>query len=397
MMTGFQKSYKYRVVIISPSGVGGQSEYVHQYLSAVSRTGKDLGVSVELLTGRDLEKRFRATDYPIHDVLPPNPNYDTLRFLPRSIIWYGLEIVRDSLCLSWLDENKDVDAVHFQEFDHLTTELQLWRFKKRVKKIFLTVHNIFPHKYPPLIPGSLIRSYTKKSWRNFDTLFVHSENLKETLTKFLGRSHPPIEVVPHGIFSPPSTVLDNNLTSRLKLRKALLFGNIRANKGIHIALAAMSFLKNFELTIAGGVLDTAYWNEIIMPMISSLRQNGTKIELIPEFVHENSLAELFARHSFLLLPYTKAFEAQSGVLHMAIALKTPVVVTNVGALGEVVSKWGIGEIADPENAEQLALAVTKLYECDPDQLSHSFDIANKQLSWEEAARITVDSYLTQLG
>jgi glycosyltransferase involved in cell wall biosynthesis len=226
---------------------------------------------------------------------------------------------------------------------------------------------------------------------------VHSENLKETLTKFLGRSHPPIEVVPHGIFSPPSTVLDNNLTSRLKLRKALLFGNIRANKGIHIALAAMSFLKNFELTIAGGVLDTAYWNEIIMPMISSLRQNGTKIELIPEFVHENSLAELFARHSFLLLPYTKAFEAQSGVLHMAIALKTPVVVTNVGALGEVVSKWGIGEIADPENAEQLALAVTKLYECDPDQLSHSFDIANKQLSWEEAARITVDSYLTQLG
>lgn len=395
-MTESQQSHKYRVVIISPSGGGGQAEYVNQYVSAVSKAAINYNIRVELLTGVDLEKRFRTTNYPIHDILPQFEPDNTRRILPRVFFWYWLQLRRDSLCISWLNENKDVDAVHFQEFDHLTTNLQLWRYKNRVKKVFLTVHNIFPHKYPPIIPHALIRAYTKLSWRNFDTLFVHSESLKESLIKFLGPTHPPIEVIPHGIFSPPCSVFENNLTTRLKLRKALFFGNIRANKGLHVALAAMSFLKDFELTIAGGVLDTAYWNEIIIPLISSLRQNGAKIELISEFIPEDSLCKLFAEHSFVLLPYTKGFEAQSGVLHMAVALKTPLVVTNVGALGEIVSTRGIGEIASPEDPEQLAHAVRKLYQWDPNQLVDNLDVANKQLSWDEAARVTVNSYLTQL-
>jgi glycosyltransferase involved in cell wall biosynthesis len=108
------------------------------------------------------------------------------------------------------------------------------------------------------------------------------------------------------------------------------------------------------------------------------------------------LCKLFAEHSFVLLPYTKGFEAQSGVLHMAIALKTPLVVTDVGALGEIVSMLGIGEIASPEDPEQLAHAVRKLYQWDPNQLVDNLDVANKQLSWDEAARVTVNSYLTQL-
>jgi glycosyltransferase involved in cell wall biosynthesis len=397
MMSEFKKSQQYRVVIISPSGSGGQAEYVNQYVSAVSKAAKDYNIGVELITGVDLEKRFRTTNYPIYKILPQFEPDNTRRILPRVFSWYWLEFRRDSMCISWLDKNKDVDAVHFQEFDHLMTNLQLWRYKKRVKKVFLTVHNIFPHKYPPIIPHELIRAYTKLSWRNFNTLFVHSESLKESLTKFLGRNHPPIKVIPHGIFSPPCSVLENNLTTRLELRKALFFGNIRANKGLHIALAAMVFLNDFELTIAGGVLDSAYWNETVMPMISSLRQNGAKIELIPEFIPEDSLCKLFAEHSFVLLPYTKGFEAQSGVLHMAIALKTPLVVTDVGALGEIVSTRGIGEIASPEDPEQLAHAVRRLYQWDPDQLADNLDVANKQLSWDEAARVTVNSYLAQLA
>ncbi|MFH0959997.1 MAG: glycosyltransferase family 4 protein [Pseudomonadota bacterium] len=395
-MTEFKKSQRYRVVIISPSGAGGQAEYVNQYVSAVSKAAINYNIKVELLTGIDIEKRFQATNYEIHPVLPAFDSENSGSILPRVLTWNWLQLRRDSLCISWLNENKDVDAVHFQEFDHLTTNLQLWRYKNRLKKVFLTVHNIFPHKYPPIIPHSLIRAYTKMSWRSFDTLFVHSESLKESLTKFLGRNHPPIKVIPHGIFSPPCSVLENNLTTRLERRKALFFGNIRANKGLHIALAAMGFLNDFELTIAGGVLDSAYWNETVMPMISSLRQNGAKIELIPEFIPEDSLCKLFAEHSFVLLPYTKGFEAQSGVLHMAIALKTPLVVTDVGALGEIVSMRGIGEIANPEDPEQLAHAVRKLYQWDPEQLSDNLDVANKQLSWDEAARVTVNSYLAQL-
>ena len=170
-MVRSQQGAKFRVVTISPSGTGGQPDYVFHYLTAVSRAGKSLGLNIELLTGIDLEERFRTKDYLIHDVLPKNPDYSNQKILPRAVTWYGLEIFRDNFCLSWLDNNPGVDAVHFQEFDNLTTNLQLWRFKRRVKKLFLTVHNILPHKYPPVIPHSLIRINTKMSYRQFDTLF----------------------------------------------------------------------------------------------------------------------------------------------------------------------------------------------------------------------------------
>lgn len=395
-MVRSQQSIRFRVVTISPSGTGGQPEYVLHYLTAVSKAGESVGLNIELLTGKDLEQRFRTTDYLIHDVLPEDPDYRNQRILPRAVTWYGLEILRDNFCLSWLDKNPGVDAVHFQEFDNLTTNLQLWRFKKRVKKLFLTVHNILPHKYPPVIPHSLIRINTKMSYRQFDTLFVHTEKLKYELIKVLRHRHPPIEVIPHGIFSPPNILSKNSLENRLNLKKILFFGNIRTNKGLHIALTAMSSLTDFELTIAGRPFDSIYWNETIMPMISSLRNAGVKVETIAEFIPESSLGELFDRHSFVILPYTSAFQAQSGVLYMAIALNTPVVVSNVGGLGEIVSEWGIGEVADPENPERFADAVRKLYSNDPRQLERNLDVASKRLSWDEAGRVTVNSYLTQL-
>ncbi len=396
-MIGSQQSAKFRVVTISPTGTGGQPDYVFHYLTAVSRAGKSLGLNIELLTGKDLEERFRTTDYLIHDILPEDPDYCNQRILPRAVTWYGLEIFRDNFCLSWLDNNPGVDAVHFQEFDNLTTNLQLWRFKRRVKKLFLTVHNILPHKYPPAIPHSLITINTKISYRQFDTLFVHTEKLKYELIEFLGHCHPAIEVIPHGIFSPPSVLSKNSLENRLNLKKALFFGNIRANKGLHIALAAMTTLTDFELTIAGRPFDSTYWNETIVPVVSSLRNSGVKVETIAEFIPESSLGELFDRHSFVILPYTRVFQAQSGVLYMAIALNTPVVVSNVGGLGEIVSEWGLGEVADPENPEQFADAIRKLYSRDSRQLERNLDVASRRLSWDEAGRVTVNSYLTQLA
>ena len=79
-MVRSQQGAKFRVVTISPSGTGGQPDYVFHYLTAVSRAGKSLGLDIELLTGIDLEERFRTKDYLIHDVLPQNPDYATKRF-----------------------------------------------------------------------------------------------------------------------------------------------------------------------------------------------------------------------------------------------------------------------------------------------------------------------------
>jgi len=124
-MVRSQQSTKFRVVTISPSGNRGQPDYVMHYLSAVSRAGKSLGLNIELLTGKDLEERFRTTDYLIHDILPEDPDYCNQRILPRAVTWYGLEIFRDNFCLSWLDRTQVLTRYIFK---NLTTWQQTSNF-----------------------------------------------------------------------------------------------------------------------------------------------------------------------------------------------------------------------------------------------------------------------------
>jgi len=76
----------------------------------------------------------------------------------------------------------------------------------------------------------------------------------------------------------------------------------------------------------------------------------------------------------------------SGVLATAIGYRRPVVVTDVGSLGEIVREFGAGEIVPPDDPAALAAACSRLLE--PDALAaaaHGADTAARALTWEAAA------------
>jgi glycosyltransferase involved in cell wall biosynthesis len=76
--------------------------------------------------------------------------------------------------------------------------------------------------------------------------------------------------------------------------------------------------------------------------------------------------DLFGQASVVVLPYT-AFASQSGVLHDAYAQGRPVIVTDVGALGETVREDGTGLVVPAGDAAALTEAIEQLLS-DPPRL-----------------------------
>ena len=175
--------------------------------------------------------------------------------------------------------------------------------------------------------------------------------LRATLSDLLGPGHPPIHVTPHAVWEErvsPATATEPPRPG--EPARLLFFGAIRANKGLHVLLRAMSRLPGCTLTVAGEPEGVGYLDEV-RALIAALPAG--RVELVPRFVGEAEIAGFFDRAHLVVLPYTE-FAAQSGVLHQALAHVRPVVATAVGGLGESVRTWGIGEVVAP--GDELALA-----------------------------------------
>ena len=296
-------------------------------------------------------------------------------------------------CVAWLRQQRGIDVVHFQSLFWLAAPL-MRSYRRLGVRLVNTIHNLRPHRYSGVMPRRVEDAISNWMLRQCDGLLVHTEELRRGAIELLGPRHPPIFVTPHGVFRPAAASNPPPLRERLRWKKALLFGTVRRSKGPHTAMAAMKRLDGFQLTIAGHRHEAAHWRQTIEPLLAELRAAGKTINVINEYISDEAAAELFAQHSFALLPYTNEFHSQSGVLHLAIGLETPVVATTVGGIGETIKKWDVGETASPESPEELAAAITRLYARDPDALAAKLRGAAEGLSWDETARRTVEAYRT---
>ena len=109
----------------------------------------------------------------------------------------------------------------------------------------------------------------------------------------------------------------------------MFFGLIREYKGLDILLKAMNLLNDqYQLIIAGECYgDFKKYQDIIDTL-----HNKTNIKVLEEYIPDEMVSTLFSASDILVLPYRDA--TQSGVVAVAYQMETPLIATNVGALGE---------------------------------------------------------------
>jgi glycosyltransferase involved in cell wall biosynthesis len=352
------------------------------------------GYQFELLSSRDLEEEYRSELYPVHAHLAPLRHRSEFSSSPQWMASRLMHYIRREMeFLAWLKTRPDVSAVHLQEWTPWLAAPLLRRIKAMDKKVFATVHNVYPHKYPRLVPKFVIDSWNRSACRLCDGIFVHTDQLAARMSHFLGEPHPRVYVLPHGVWTVKDASFGSSIEQRLATRKLLFFGSIRRNKGLDILLDAMRGLEGFSLTIAGEAIEPAYFREAIIPRIDRLVAAGAKIDLREGFTPEEKIGELFHSHSAVVLPYTSAFAAQSGVVFMALAYELPVIASEAGGLRDLFGQHKIGITFREPAAAQIVAAVNQLFgEVDPKVLAAEIQSAKRTFSWDAAAAVAIAAY-----
>jgi glycosyltransferase involved in cell wall biosynthesis len=185
------------------------------------------------------------------------------------------------------------------------------------------------------IVGPLVRSLFRLLRDRADGFIVHSEWDKVRMARSLALPSGRTFVIPHGPY--PLAVAEGaparQAPGPAQPITLLIFGLIRPYKGIMNLLDAFEALpredgRGWRLLVVG---DTwAGWTEPMERIGSSPYRS--EIELVNRFVSDEEIPHFFAQADIVALPYLRS--SASGPLQLAMSAGLPIVVSDVGGLGE---------------------------------------------------------------
>jgi glycosyltransferase involved in cell wall biosynthesis len=275
----------------------------------------------------------------------------------------------------------DFDLVHLHYLNRFTDP-----FVPLPTPLVMSVHDVVPHVARL---GWAEHAVLRRTYHRGDALVVHHEALKQRLTGDFGVDPSRVHVVHHQVFSAP----DVGNPPGDEPPVVLFFGALRANKGLEVLLEAVRRLGRTDVRVViAGRGD---------PELEALAQRAaeadSRVRAEVGFVTLERKRQLFTEATLVALPYT-SFASQSGVLHDAYGHGRPVVVTDVGALGDSVRADGTGLVARPADPDSLAAGILRALE--PQEwlrFAHAAQVVRSERSPQrtgERLRAVYDAVLT---
>lgn len=254
------------------------------------------------------------------------------------------------------------------------------RFAKKNKtlKVIGLIDNALPHE--KRIGDRMFTSYFTGVCDGFVTM---SEYVKHDLQQFTSL---PVQLVQHPLYDNFGTKHDKKI-GRQKLGLAddkyiyLFFGFIRKYKGLKILLEAFEKLKdqNSILLIAGEY----YAGEDEIKEIISSSTARADIAEHTHFINDEDVAYYFSAADCVVQPYIHA--TQSGVTPLAYHFEVPMIVTNVGALADLVPA-SLGIVCEPK-VDSVLQALKDIRYLDLEKFKIKIKEEKLKLSWERLAEV----------
>ena len=240
------------------------------------------------------------------------------------------------------------------------------RRNERTRCIAL-VHNMIPHE--PNILDKLFAPYFVASQDGFVALSESVVGDIEKVESQTSRVKRPKTFSPHPIYDHYGERMSKNEACKALNLPAdknymLFFGLVRAYKGLDLLLGAFGCVKdqlpNLQLIIAGEFYEDEdkYRAQIVQLGLAD------RVIIRNEFIPDGDLRKYFGAADLIVQPYKTA--TQSGVTQVAFHFEKPMLVTNVGGLGEIVHDHQMGYACEP-TAESIAADVLDYYQNDRQQ------------------------------
>lgn len=234
------------------------------------------------------------------------------------------------------------------------------RRNERTRCIAL-VHNMVPHE--PNILDKLFAPYFVASQDGFVALSESVVGDIEKVESQTSRVKRPKTFSPHPIYDHYGERMSKNEACKALNLPAdknymLFFGLVRAYKGLDLLLGAFGCVKdqlpNLQLIIAGEFYED---EDKYRAQIAQLGL-ADRVIIRNEFIPDGDLRKYFGAADLIVQPYKTA--TQSGVTQVAFHFEKPMLVTNVGGLGEIVHDHQMGYACEP-TAEAIANDVSDYF------------------------------------
>ncbi len=167
----------------------------------------------------------------------------------------------------------------------------------------------------------------------------------------------------------------------------LFFGLVRSYKGLDNLIKALPLIedKTVKLLIVGEFYeDEKKYTKLIEEL-----DIKDKVIKVNQYVPNEMVPDYFCASDLVVLPYKTA--TQSGVVPIAIHFEKNIVVTNVGALSEIINKHKIGIVCD-STPDDIANKIN-LYFQGSAKLNKDFSIIKQELSWQSF----FDTFVSELN
>ena len=380
------------VVMHTPEPGSGAGRYVYELTRALASNGW----RATLLAPDNFEYRQCLSDETQVEFSPlglrPNESgrgllgrmIDNLRFLLRS-------------CSAQYRTMRKCRVIHFQFPLHLPFGLAPFLLAKLCGlRIIFTAHDPVPHKWLFPAPWNRIERWSLACIYGLsDRVIVHSAAGLKTVTEKFAVPAGKLAVIAHGPFSVPSPGEQPFQGDGLNV---LLFGALRENKGIHLAIEAIQHLVGqgvpIRLTIAGETpngKEADYWSRCER----LLAQSSAGIELRKRYIQEDEIPALLAQSHCVLLPYTE-FSSDSGIAALALSNEKPIIATSSGGLGELLRAAEVGITIKEPTVEGVEEALLTAWRAGGDELHRLGQNGAAHIlencSWSVVARKTGDLY-----
>jgi glycosyltransferase involved in cell wall biosynthesis len=235
----------------------------------------------------------------------------------------------------------DFDLVHLHYLNRFTDAVL-----PLPHPLVMSVHDVVPHV--PRLGRRAEHRLLRQLYSRADALVVHHDELTDRLVDDFGIAGDRIHVVPHQVFPVGDVPADPPPGPPT----VLFFGALRPNKGLDVLAAAIEHLHGDDVRVViAGRGDAA-----LQTLATELADADPRVTVELGFATLERKRQLFGEASVVVMPYT-SFASQSGVLHDAYGHARPVVVSDVGALGDTVREDGTGIVVPPNDPTALAQAI----------------------------------------
>jgi glycosyltransferase involved in cell wall biosynthesis len=196
----------------------------------------------------------------------------------------------------------------------------------------------------------------------------------------------PVQQVAHPIYdlfgeAPSQEIARQDLALPADAPVLLFFGFVRRYKGLQVLLDAMprvlERLPDVRLIVAGEFYDDE------QPYREQIQRHGLgdAVMLHADYIPQEDVGRYFAAADVVVQPYITA--TQSGVAQIAFHFDTPIILTDVGGLAEIVPHEKAGLVVPPEDPDALAAAIVRFFEEQmSDHLTAGAREEKKKYSWD---------------